>query len=163
MRLSSGRSEPQRGATVVEFAVIMPLLLLLIFGIVEFARVITEFTTIRTAAREGARYATTVDDSDGIPNYTDCQAIINAAQAKAVVGDLETITVQWDVPDGSTFACDDSSISNPDQEDILSGTSISVEVTTTFDSVVPLLEVFLDGISISSEQSRQVFKGVIEE
>ncbi|HEY9294325.1 MAG TPA: TadE family protein [Microlunatus sp.] len=43
------------GAAVVEFALVLPILLLLVFGIVEFGRAYSIQTTISGAAREGAR------------------------------------------------------------------------------------------------------------
>ena len=44
-----------RGAAAVEFALIVPLLLLLVLGIAEFGRAYNIQTTISGAAREGAR------------------------------------------------------------------------------------------------------------
>lgn len=155
----------ERGATLVEFAIVLPLLLLLLFGLVEFARIVTEFTTVRTAAREGARFATTVDATSGTPNYADCSGIIAAAQSRAVVGNLQSIDVLWSFPDGGTFTCSDTNDADPvwtTEDAIPAGTEISVTVTSQFDSVVPLLEVFLDGIDLDSTQTRQIFKGVIE-
>lgn len=42
---------------MVEFALILPVLLLLLLGIIEAARVIWAYITVQTAAREAARYA----------------------------------------------------------------------------------------------------------
>jgi hypothetical protein len=47
----------QRGAAAVEFAIIAPLLFMLIFGIVEFGLVWSQKNVYVGAAREGARYA----------------------------------------------------------------------------------------------------------
>ncbi|MBI1880601.1 MAG: pilus assembly protein, partial [Chloroflexi bacterium] len=47
----------QKGQGLVEFALILPLLLLLLVGIVEAGRLIWAFITVQTAAREAARYA----------------------------------------------------------------------------------------------------------
>jgi hypothetical protein len=47
----------QRGAALVEFAVLVPLLVLLIFGIIEFGWIFGQYNDIRHAAREGARFA----------------------------------------------------------------------------------------------------------
>ena len=45
----------QNGASVVEFAVILPILFLLIFGIVEFSVALYDKAMITNASREGAR------------------------------------------------------------------------------------------------------------
>src|SRR5579859_1395033 len=46
-----------RGAAAVEFALLLPLLLLLIFGIIDFGRALNAQITLTQAAREGARMA----------------------------------------------------------------------------------------------------------
>ncbi len=48
-----------RGQTFAEFALPLPLLLLLMFGIVEFGRIFQAWVTIQNAARTAARYAIT--------------------------------------------------------------------------------------------------------
>jgi hypothetical protein len=49
----------QKGQGLVEFALILPLLLLMVFGIVEFGRIFQAYLTVQHAAREAARYAVT--------------------------------------------------------------------------------------------------------
>ena len=46
----------ERGAAAVEFALILPILLLLVLGVVEFSRVYNVQISLSNAAREGARY-----------------------------------------------------------------------------------------------------------
>jgi Flp pilus assembly protein TadG len=49
-------SQPRdRGAAAVEFALLLPVVLLLLFGIVDFGRALNAQITITQAAREGAR------------------------------------------------------------------------------------------------------------
>ena len=56
------KTNNDRGAAMVEFAIIAPLLLLLVFGIIEFGRAYNAQNTLTHAAREGAReYAITGD------------------------------------------------------------------------------------------------------
>lgn len=45
------------GASLVEFAVVMPFLLILLLGIIEFGFVLAQLNEVRHGAREGARYA----------------------------------------------------------------------------------------------------------
>jgi Flp pilus assembly protein TadG len=49
------RLQEQRGATAVEFAMIVPLLLILVLGIAEFGHAFQVQGTLSAAAREGAR------------------------------------------------------------------------------------------------------------
>lgn len=58
------RSERDRGANLVEFAFIMPFLMLLILGIVEFAWVFATNLDVKHGAREGAR-VTAVNQPNG--------------------------------------------------------------------------------------------------
>jgi Flp pilus assembly protein TadG len=49
--------QEEHGATIVEFAIVLPLLLLLIFGSIEFGIMIYNKQVITNASREGARFA----------------------------------------------------------------------------------------------------------
>jgi len=51
------RAARRRGAAVVEFAVVLPLLLTVLFGIIEYGWVFMVRQTLQTAAREGCRLA----------------------------------------------------------------------------------------------------------
>lgn len=53
------RPRPRRGQTIVEFALTLPLLLLLLFGVIEFGRIFQAWVTLQNAARAAARFATT--------------------------------------------------------------------------------------------------------
>ena len=48
---------PDRGAVAVEFALLLPVLLLIVFGIIDFGRMLNAQITLTQAAREGARLA----------------------------------------------------------------------------------------------------------
>lgn len=55
----------ERGAAIVEMAIVLPLLLLLVFGIVEFGRAYMTDISVTHAAREGSRaYAITRGSAD---------------------------------------------------------------------------------------------------
>lgn len=58
MRRRPARSAARdRGAAAVEFALLLPVLLLLVFGIIDFGRALNAQITLTQAAREGARLA----------------------------------------------------------------------------------------------------------
>jgi len=58
MRRRLARSAARdRGAAAVELALLLPVLLLLVFGIIDFGRALNAQITLTQAAREGARIA----------------------------------------------------------------------------------------------------------
>ena len=61
------QSARERGASLVEFALVLPLFLLLIGGMVDLGRAFYTEVMLTNAAREGARsamYSTTADNAD---------------------------------------------------------------------------------------------------
>src|SRR5258706_6992162 len=61
-RPSSHRGNPpkaSRAQSIVEFALTLPILLLLLFGIIEFGRIFQAWVTVQNAARAAIRYAVT--------------------------------------------------------------------------------------------------------
>ena len=57
IRLQRSTGGAERGAALVEFALAVPLLLVVIAGIVDFGFVFQRYEVITNAAREGARLA----------------------------------------------------------------------------------------------------------
>lgn len=53
------RATSRRGATVVEAALVLPIVLLFLFGIMEYGRYLFMLQMFTNAAREGCRYAVT--------------------------------------------------------------------------------------------------------
>jgi Flp pilus assembly protein TadG len=78
--MSIHKQRSQRGAAAVEFALVMPLLLLLVFGIVEFGLIMNRQITVTHAAREGARYYS-------LPGITGAQA---KARCEAAAPNFQT-------------------------------------------------------------------------
>ena len=56
-QLAVRRLRNSEGSTLVEFSLVLLMLLIVIFGIVEMARLVLVYTTIANSARAGARYA----------------------------------------------------------------------------------------------------------
>jgi Flp pilus assembly protein TadG len=69
----------ERGAELVEMALVTPLLLLLVFGIIDFGFLFQRYVVLTNAAVEGARVAT-------MPGYTngDAQARVQAYVTNAL-------------------------------------------------------------------------------
>ena len=54
---NSRRYQGDRGASIVEFALVLPLLALLIFAIIDFGTIYSDYNGMRSAARDGTRNA----------------------------------------------------------------------------------------------------------
>ena len=88
MRRRTARSAPRdRGAAAVEFALLLPMLLLLVFGIIDFGRALNAQITLTQAAREGARL-----DALGQPN------VVSGTQAAATGLSPVTVAVTTSCP-----------------------------------------------------------------
>lgn len=62
--MARGANDGERGASAVEFAAVLPLLLLLLFGTIEFSLIMYDRIQISNAARELARYASVFTPPD---------------------------------------------------------------------------------------------------
>ncbi len=73
MRLNTGG---QRSQALIEFALISPVLLLLLFGIIDIGRAVFYYDTLGHAAREGARSA--VQAANRLPTNADVLTAVNS-------------------------------------------------------------------------------------
>lgn len=77
--MGGNRDARERGATLVEMAIVLPLLLLLVLGLMELGLAFKSYLSVSAAARDGSRM-TAVMGSSAI---SDCETL------KAVAGSLE--------------------------------------------------------------------------
>lgn len=113
----------QRGQTLVEFALILPVFLLLAVVIFDFGRAVYYYSAIHNAAREGARYGVVhPDDTDGIK-----AAVVNYAIGLGITPD--------DVPNPIVGL----------SEQVGGNKTYSVKVTVNycFVPVTPLVDIFV--------------------
>lgn len=91
----------QSGQSLVEFAIILPILLLLIMGIIEFGLIMNSCLTIQNASREGARIGIVgAADSDirnriisDSPNLQTADLTINITPGEGSRSSGDSITV----------------------------------------------------------------------
>ncbi|MCX7682454.1 MAG: pilus assembly protein, partial [Anaerolineae bacterium] len=69
--------ERRKGQALVEFALILPLVLLMLFGVIEFGRIFHAWLTVEHSARQGARYAVS-----GEYNADYCAEVAGLLQAR---------------------------------------------------------------------------------
>lgn len=81
----------KRGQSLIEFALVLPILLLVVFGITEFGRAIMVKNVLHTASREGARLAAVSPVSDSLSVQARVQEVLDAANITP-----KEITIQFD-------------------------------------------------------------------
>ena len=80
-----------RGQAIIEFALLAPIIFLLIFMIVDFGITMDRRITLQSAVREGARMAAVNDNISEVCNYTvaEAQDIIDQSQITFSYTDLD--------------------------------------------------------------------------
>jgi Flp pilus assembly protein TadG len=91
------------GQTLAEFALVLPIITIIIFGLVDMARAMQSYVTIQEAARDGARYAVTgrIDCvGPAIQNRENCieQAVLDRVDSLNNVDTIATTWRRWDYP-----------------------------------------------------------------
>lgn len=115
----------EKGASAVEFALLLPILMLLILGIIQFGFIFYHYISITHAAREGARWAALEQpDSDvrlkvknSAPGLTitDVDIIINpSGDRSGKIGEPVAVTVDYKTPIIAPFIGEAMGIVGPD-------------------------------------------------
>jgi Flp pilus assembly protein TadG len=112
----------ERGQSFVEFAFVMPFLVFLILGIVQFGRGFRDYITITDAARVGAREA-------AVHRTTACSSATTKINSMGVI------------PPSGTIACTTSGPNTGDQVTVTITSSFSVGLPGFF-GVPPLSQTF---------------------
>ncbi len=88
-----------RGQSMVEFSMVLPILMVVIFGLLEVGRAVFMYAAVINASREAVRYATAygVDESD-VLNYQNCAEIRNDCETGGFLLPLEddNIVIKYD-------------------------------------------------------------------
>ncbi len=87
----------ERGVSAVEFALILPVLVLILFGIIEFGLILYDQQVITNASREGAREGILFKNPDR-PTVDAIKTVVNKYTAKNLVTFKNGITAIPDVP-----------------------------------------------------------------
>ncbi|MDR3677032.1 MAG: TadE/TadG family type IV pilus assembly protein [Acidobacteriota bacterium] len=119
LRRVAGRLRDEQGSTLLEYAIVLPVLLAFLFGIMDFCRFLYTYHFVSEVAREGTRYAMVRGSTFGstactTPAIFACNA--TAANVQSYVQGLTppgiasgslAVTTTWPgtAPTGATTAC----------------------------------------------------------
>jgi Flp pilus assembly protein TadG len=159
--LSNKRINGQfKAQAIVEFAIALPVLLMLLVGILEVGRMIFVYAAVNNASREASRFGSAVGyDDSGLHKYKHCAGIRDMARRSAWFLNLQPadITIQYMRPakdaNGNDvvvsgvlsettlpYVCDAVSGEDPDVS-VLSGDRVTVTVTANYSPMVNLVPI----------------------
>ncbi len=147
------------GQGIVEFALVIPILLTLMFGIFEFGRAFWIYSAVTSASREAARYGSSVSDNgSGTPYYLDCDGIRAAARRIGGPGQVIDSDISITYEEGPGGSVIGTCPINPLQ--VVLGNRVVVVVVGHFEpsSAIPFVD--LPSIEFTSESRRTIIKNV---
>ena len=156
--MKRNEQKKQEAQGMVEFAIVMPVLLLIIFGIFAFGHLFFVYIINVSASREAVRYGIATGNSvNGLPRYADCTEITGSAmRIGQVIGmEMADVVVDYDLGPGTPifYTCPNSPIPA-----FQMGARINVTVTTNYDPFIPFVD--LPAIPITSFSSRTIVKDI---
>ncbi|HSL47143.1 MAG TPA: TadE/TadG family type IV pilus assembly protein, partial [Anaerolineales bacterium] len=182
MKLNTFAPKKSRAQAMVEFAIVLPLLLLLLYGLLEAGRLLFIYSTIVTATRQASRYGSATGsggdytpiggpNNSSIQRYEDCYGIRQAAQRVDFLNafDDEDITINYDSGPGTGIddTCDGiDGNADPDVDPSADNDSrIVVTIDGDYHPIVPRIVPFLartvaGGNPISATSARTIVVGV---
>lgn len=172
------KTPSERAQAMAEFAIALPVLMLILVGILEAGRLMLIYASINNASREASRYASAYGLNDNNrEKYKDCDAIRAAAQRSAFLMNLpdNNIVIQYYRPqkDGIgndivvsgvlsetllSYECDQGSGVDPDVS-VKSGDRVKVTVNAAYSPMLRLIP--LRARTITSVSSRTIL-GILE-
>ncbi len=147
------------GQSLLEFALILPILLLITYGIIEFGRAMFVYTAANTAVREASRYAAAAGNNDeGIPYYQDCKGIRETAQHFAFFARVQDIKIEYDKgsPDSTFAECPPDT----DRSNVVLEAGDRVHVTLTV-AYKPLFLFNTNRVDFTFDSAHTVVKNVV--
>ncbi len=148
---------------MAEFALVLPIMLLVMYGLIETGRVIFIYASVVSAARQAVRYgSTTGQNSLGTFYYNDCAGIKAAANKLAFLSHLNindnSITYDNgpDVEPAELWTDPDCGITDPAHP--ANGDRIHVTVSANYSPIVPLVP--FRNFTITSTSTRTLLVGV---
>lgn len=162
MKLLKFNPRKSKAQAIVEFAIVLPILLLVVYGLIEVGRLLFIYSSVNNATRQAARWGSTsgVGDND-VPRYQDCEGIRAAAQGGDFLDAFEDGDIQIFADSGpnttETEYCTGGAITDtsmvPSQ-----GFRVTVRVAADYDTIVPLVPI--DSRTINAESSRTLLLSV---
>lgn len=148
------------GQAAIEFALVLPMLLVFLIGIMEVGRMIFIYVSVLNATREAARFGQVTAEISGLAQYQNCSGIKNRALAFRFLADYEAddITIVYDQGPGTTQSSQCESMTSGEWDDITTGSRIVVTIDSDFNPIIPFIP--LGPFTITSINARTILGAI---
>lgn len=140
--MPSRRAQKGRGQTLVEFAITLPIILLVVMGLVDLGRGVFTYNTLSQSARQASRYAI-VDQNETRVRTT---AIANAATLGLTASNVDVCFKTYD----STQSSCSSSTDNCPESTREIGCLAIVRVHVAYAPMTPFISTIWSSITLAS-------------
>jgi Flp pilus assembly protein TadG len=145
--------------TLVEFALVLPLALLITLGLIEFGRMIFMYAAVTSSAREGARYGAAAGVGvNGVAQYADCKGIRDAVRRTAFLVTIpdSNISIGYDHGGDVDYTTCNPPLNVANLSQFASKDRIHVQVWAQYTPLIPFLGLDKVGFHINSENRRTI-------
>jgi Flp pilus assembly protein TadG len=183
---NKSRMPKTKGQALVEFSLILPLLLLILLGIIDYGRILLIYANVSSSIRDAARNAELLGaDANGIPTYASCDTIYaNALNVLLLpltnnnvhilyyeTGDVtdEAILAAYKIdiekadtnPELADFDCDNDATVAKVSDNLTTGDLMVVTVSAQIDFITPILSNMFPSITINFRAQRSVVTNLV--
>ncbi|HNN14496.1 MAG TPA: TadE/TadG family type IV pilus assembly protein [Anaerolineales bacterium] len=150
-----------KAQAMVEFMLALPVLIVLLYGIIELSRLIFIFASVANASRQAARYGAGSGEENGVNFYQDCDGIKETANRSAILTTFTDINITYDrgltsegdqIPITDIDPSPDSDMCPIEDNLLRNGDRIIVQVKADYEPILGFLPI--DPMEIVSANAR---------
>jgi Flp pilus assembly protein TadG len=154
------RSPEDRGQTLVEFALILPIFVLLLVGIFDFGRAIYAYNTIANAAREAVRVAIVDQNCDVIGTEAQNRAGLGLTWAPTVAQPCgpatSDISIRFLNSNGTTPSGSDDCLQPDATPGVPLGCLVEVTVRYRYNAATPIISNLVGTLNLTASTRQAV-------
>ena len=151
-----------KGQGIVEFALVLPLFLILVFGIIEAGRLLFLYSMVLSSSREAARYGSAAGEVSGsLRYYADCDGIQDAAMRIGRFAGISATDISISYDHGPASSSPFAICPIPADQQVSLADRVVVQVVSTWQPMLPLVN--FRPMPISAITRRTIIKDVVIE
>jgi uncharacterized repeat protein (TIGR01451 family) len=144
------------GQGMIEFALILPIVLLFVLGMIETGHLLAVYSGVSGAAKQSARYGSVGgDNAQGTTFYLDCQGMRQTAKRTALMHNLSNNDINIAYDRGTItstlglcgsdniprFSDTGTQMTEANSSSLINSGRVVVSITTTYQPLVPLIPI----------------------